>query len=142
MTTLADLPDLFAGNVQVNLTVENGCWLWIGTCADDRGYAQYRGEYVHRLAYAAVHGPIPDGLVIDHLCRQPSCVRPSHLEAVTQRENLLRGETINARNAAKETCPKGHRAYRTRGDGSRRCVECDRARDRERDRARRRKVKV
>jgi hypothetical protein len=64
--------------------------------------------YVHRLAYEVFVGPIPDGLQIDHLCRQRACCNPDHLEAVTCRVNLLRGDTITAREAATTHCPQGH----------------------------------
>jgi hypothetical protein len=70
------------------------CWLW--TASTRNGYGQIargdgRVDYAHRLSYEMAHGAIPPGLNIDHLCRQPLCVRPDHLEAVTQRENLRRG---------------------------------------------------
>ena len=88
-----------------------GCWLWeAGTNHD--GYGQFRsgGERVlaHRYAYVRWVGPIPDGLQLDHLCRVPPCVNPEHLEPVTCRENLLRGETAAALNAAKTHCVHGH----------------------------------
>lgn len=63
----------------------------------------------HRWAYELVVGPIPVGLTIDHLCRNPACVRPSHLEVVTMLENNLRAPTsVTAINSAKTHCPKGH----------------------------------
>jgi hypothetical protein len=91
------------------------CWLWNGSLTPD-GYAnlQERVEGVdvnhlgHRLAYEQIVGPVPPGLDLDHLCRFRRCVRPGHLEPTTRRENLLRGETIPARNAAKTHCPAGH----------------------------------
>ena len=81
-----------------------GCWLWTA-CVTGLGYGQFRVThgaptvYAHRWAYEAMVGPIPDELVLDHLCRTPSCVNPSHLEPVTQRINVLRGESPVAKRA-------------------------------------------
>jgi hypothetical protein len=63
---------------------------------------------VHREAYEAIYGNIPAELQIDHKCRVRSCCNPSHLEAVTPKENALRGESRNARNARKTHCKNGH----------------------------------
>jgi len=86
------------------------CWIWQASGA--RGYGLFwngtRQTAAHRFAYESVKGPIPPGLVLDHLCRNPPCVNPAHLEAVTDRVNLLRGDTIPARHAAKTHCPQGH----------------------------------
>lgn len=75
---------------------ETGCWEKLGW-VNNAGYGQVRvGQkffLMHRLAYEGVHGPIPAGMVIDHLCRNRRCSNPDHLEAVTQKENLLRAPT-------------------------------------------------
>lgn len=63
--------------------------------------------YAHRLAYELLVGPIPPGFCIDHLCRNPSCVNPAHLEAVTHAENVRRG-LAGAVQRAKTHCPHGH----------------------------------
>lgn len=92
-------------------------------------YAHFAGKSVHRLAYVRWVGPIPDGLELDHLCRVRSCCRPSHLEAVTHRENTLRSPiTPAARNAKKTHCDYGHEftvenTYRMRA-GGRSCRAC------------------
>ena len=73
------------------------CWLWTGAL-DKYGYGyvswrqsgKKRHFIAHRLIYEELVGPIPDGLVIDHLCRVRHCVNPNHLEPVTQDENLRR----------------------------------------------------
>jgi hypothetical protein len=84
----------------------------------------------HRTMYEHAKGPIPAGLVIDHLCRQPRCCNPDHLEAVTQRENLLRGQTVNAAAVAQTHCIHGHsfneaNTYRPPGQPNKRmCRAC------------------
>lgn len=79
----------------------SGCWLWLASLRAN-GYGQVgrggRGsgmELAHRAAYNLYVGPIPDGLVLDHLCRVRACVNPAHLEPVTNTENLRRGDHPN-----------------------------------------------
>ena len=73
---------------------DNGCWIWTGQTTI-AGYGQFTRNrktiYAHRAMYESEVGPIPEGLVIDHLCRTPSCVNPAHLEPVTNAENVRRG---------------------------------------------------
>ena len=113
----------------------DSCWIWLGgKTTNGYGTVRYKGKtnYIHRLVYTLVKGPIPIGLQIDHLCRVRLCCNPDHLEAVTQRENLLRGNTITAKNVAKTECPKGHLYNETNTihrDGNRICRECKRLRD-------------
>lgn len=112
------------------------CWLWQGATGPT-GYGRIRRTnlpsdgmvYVHRVTYEALVGPIPDGLVIDHLCRVRNCVNPKHLEPVTCRENLLRGHTGPAANLAKTECPSGHpydAANTYHYMGTRQCRACRR----------------
>jgi hypothetical protein len=91
----------------------DGCWVW-GGAHDPTGYGvifgtldggRYRKLYTHRVAYTVHVGPIPDGRDLDHLCRNRWCCNPEHLEPVTRRENLLRGETLTAYHARREVCP-------------------------------------
>jgi hypothetical protein len=82
----------------------------------------------HRIAYQLLVGPIPDGLVLDHLCRNRACCNPRHIEPVSQRENLMRGETVCASHAIKTHCINGHafdeaNTYIDR-EGKRKCREC------------------
>lgn len=88
------------------------CWLWTGHTKSGT-YGQFtlfphHQMPAHRFAYITEVGAIPNGLVLDHLCRNPRCVRPDHLEAVTQRENVLRGEGIAAKRSAQTHCVRGH----------------------------------
>lgn len=95
----------------------NGCWIWQGALDRD-GYGQlkYRDQpnvpstqmRAHRASYLAFVGPIMGDLTIDHLCRVRRCVNPTHLEAVTSRENILRGVSRSAVNARKTRCSEGH----------------------------------
>ena len=80
------------------------CWLWLAATSHGYGTFQSNGKLVraHRYAYELLVGPIPGGLVIDHLCRTTACVNPEHLEPVTQRENLLRG--AGGKVASEEKC--------------------------------------
>lgn len=98
----------FERHVERTLT----CWLWTGSLTE-HGYGHFgpvRGTTVkaHRFAYQQFVGPIPDDLPLDHLCRVRRCVNPAHLEPVTQRENLLRGDTSTAAFAAQTHCMRGH----------------------------------
>jgi hypothetical protein len=89
------------------------CWLWTGHIAKgSKGYARLgwlgRQQLAHRVAYELVIGPIPEGLTLDHLCRVRHCVNPRHLAAITNRENILRGESPSAKWAGRTHCGKGH----------------------------------
>jgi len=121
---------------------ENGCMNWTGGL-NGVGYGQfYRGRtdlgdtgktYAHRWSYETFVGPIPEGLHLDHLCRNRACVNPDHLEPVTIRENLLRGVGPSATNARKTACPQGHplagaNLYVNPNNSQRSCRECGRER--------------
>ncbi len=99
-----------------------GCWEWNGGI-NGAGYGSSGGRGAHRIAYEMAFGPIPDGLEIDHLCRNTICVNPDHLEAVTKLENLIRSDCIGSVNARRTVCKHGHE-FTTLPDGSRRCLVC------------------
>lgn len=117
----------------------SGCWLWTGSV----NLAQYgrltvegRTHQAHRLSWAIAHGPLHGRMVIDHLCRNPTCVNPDHLEPVTNQENGLRGDS----GRRITHCPQGHeyteaniywqRATGTTGEKTNRCCRtCRSARD-------------
>ncbi len=108
------------------------CWEWSGTMRPDGyGVAWVDGRLVraHRFFYESHVGPIPDGLVLDHLCRNTRCVNPAHLEAVTQRTNVRRGVGLFADRARQTHCKWGHEfiddnIYRHPQRGTRMCRTC------------------
>lgn len=89
----------------------DGCWFWMAA-KNPHGYGvvkiRQRNYLAHRAVYEHFVGPIPQGLQLDHLCRNRACVRPEHLEPVTSRENTMRGEGVSAKCARKTHCPRGH----------------------------------
>lgn len=112
----------------------DGCWFWTGAISNT-GYGTYGkpAALAHRLVYELLVEPIPEGLQIDHLCRNRACVNPSHLEPVSQRTNLARGESPTAINARKTECPQGHpydadNTYVNPKTGWRMCRTCNRIR--------------
>jgi len=114
----------------------SGCWIWTAASCP-KGYGRISIDrsprMVHRVAYTALVGAIPDGLHLDHLCRTPSCCNPVHLEPVTNAVNTARG-LAGINNLTKTHCPSGH-PYSTEntrmihnalGRASRICKRCRR----------------
>ncbi|MFF3643369.1 HNH endonuclease signature motif containing protein [Streptomyces sp. NPDC002564] len=108
---------------------QTGCWEWTASSTTS-GYASFTvpglARTAHRAAYLLMVGPIPEGLHLDHLCRNRLCVNPDHLEPVTQAENNRRA------GAARTRCAKGHvydvaNTY-IRSNGARDCRACNRER--------------
>lgn len=123
------------------------CWLWAAALNGPvgKGYGVIWGRnskgaavkfYAHRLAWELAHADeIPGGLLIDHLCRTRHCVNPAHLEVVTARVNLLRGDSPAAKHSVKTHCPNGHpyderNTYHVPGRNIRQCITCNVARKR------------
>lgn len=107
------------------------CWEWHGSI-NLEGYGAIKQntvrKVVHRVAYEYLVGKIPEGLVLDHLCRNRRCVNPDHLEPITTKENVLRGYGTGAVHARRTHCPKcGGDEWKQRSDGGRRCIPCNRA---------------
>ncbi|AVO22317.1 HNH endonuclease [Mycobacterium phage Smeagol] len=125
------------------VVASNGCWLWTAG-KNHAGYGKFyaggKDVAAHRWSYEWFHGPIPDGLTVDHLCNIRHCVNPAHLRPATSRENsFAEHSNSTARvNAEKDSCPRGHRyeywnvppSFRKRGERS--CRSCILARSRSR----------
>lgn len=132
-----ELPARFTAKYVVDETT--GCWLWTAGL-NGQGYGHFsldgRMQRAHRVAYELLVGPVPEGLELDHLCRVRRCVNPAHLEAVTHRENTLRGDTVPASRAKLTHCKRGHPLepphLRRTSNGSRRCWTCEKQLQRER----------
>lgn len=128
---------------------ETSCHLFMGSLSAN-GYGQLapdagggRGANplrAHVVAWTQAHGPVPVGLELDHLCRQRACCNVNHLEAVTRRENFLRGDHPSAKAVRSGRCLRGHPydAINTyaRPNGRRECRECGRQKNRARSQAR------
>lgn len=121
------------------LVTENplDCWAWTAQTSPD-GYGRFQvasaSKLAHRVAFEQVNGGIPAGLQLDHLCRNRACCNPNHLEPVTQRENISRGNS-GLPQLSRTHCPASH-AYDAVNTyvykGSRICKECTRDRVRKR----------
>ena len=119
------------------------CWLWQGALGRG-GYGNFSATKrstinAHRFAYESLIGPIPEGLVLDHLCRVRRCVNPQHLRVVSPRINVLAGVALSAQNARKDRCQHGHpfdeantRYYLTKRGLTRQCRACHREYERDR----------
>lgn len=132
MSLTSRLPERFAAKVSI---ARDGCWNWTAS-KDAKGYGFYwvgtrrdgRMHRAHRVSYELLVGPIPASLVLDHLCRNTSCVNPSHLEPVTAGENTLRGTSFSASNSRRITCLAGHPFDGVNSSsGSRFCRTCQNA---------------
>ena len=112
------------------------CWPFLSRLQKS-GYAVQiriggRPMYPHKAAYESTFGPVPDGFVLDHLCRNTMCCNPTHLQVVTQRINLMRGNGEAAKCAKNTHCKRGHEllgdnvTHRMNrwGNAERRCKQC------------------
>lgn len=120
---------------------ESGCWIWTGYVGP-HGYGMIHVSWnagtsmpavAHRVSYELNVGPIPEGLVLDHLCKVRACVNPAHLEPVSQGTNFLRSDHPSARAVRTGHCKRGHELINAnlnvRPDGKRDCRACVRERN-------------
>jgi hypothetical protein len=112
--------------------IADGCWEWGGP-RSDTGYGKFSISQrlhakAHRWAWEWMNGPVPDGLSLDHLCRNRGCVNPWHMEPVTHAENVRRGRSGRF-HGDKTHCPQGHaydeaNTYIVKVTGARQCRTC------------------
>lgn len=122
--------------IEPRLDKSGECWLWTGSKSEE-GYGHVwcggTSRRAHRVVFAQFRGDTT--LELDHLCRNPSCCNPAHLEPVTTQENSARGVGPSSWALRDGACKHGHRfvdgSYYVRVDGARQCRECERKRDRE-----------
>lgn len=115
----------------IDLSTE--CWNWKKQ-KDKEGYGHFKADGIdwlaHRFSYVMEKGIVMPGLVLDHLCRNTSCVNPSHLEAVSDKVNILRGNGITAKQSRQTHCHKGHEFSKENTyinkRGGRQCRKCNR----------------
>lgn len=135
---------------------QDGCWNWKGN-TDSKGYGRVyfrrvgkKRLYVlaHRASYLLSCGVLPRRKIIDHLCRNRRCVNFNHFEFVDVGENVLRGQSYQARNARKSHCKRGHALSGNNlckyslARGGRHCMECKRMHGRKYNAVRREPVKM
>lgn len=121
--------DVLSLLIRKSVALDSGCWEWSGY-KNKNGYGAtvLKGKKLlaHRVSYTYLRGPIPTGLVLDHLCRNHACVNPDHLEPVTHAENMRRWSTSITK------CTNGHEYTDSNTyidpSGGKRCRECNRLR--------------
>ena len=133
---LSDWTRLMNERLWAKVDATGDCWEWTAS-KDQDGYGLFhlpsprRTRRAHRVVWEELIGPIPDGMVVDHWCKNPSCVNPDHLNLTTQRMNVLRGVSTGARAIRTNQCIHGHSlADAYTWNGKRKCRTCHRLRQR------------
>lgn len=113
------LPDYIWNKIQPD---SSGCWIWTGLLIEGYGQQQFEKKCwrAHRLVYTLIKGPIPHGLVADHLCNMKNCVNPLHIQLVTTQENVSRSNT--GRRAS--YCKNGHNTSFLGSRSGGNCKQC------------------
>jgi hypothetical protein len=127
-----DVDNDMISSFKKRLIIKEGCWSWKSK-PNKSGYSVFSYKkkpfYAHRFSFALFNGPLKEGLVIDHVCRNRSCLNPKHLRQVSQKINCIENsDSFSAINSRKTHCVKGHSLdknnLRIRNNGSRRCLIC------------------
>ena len=150
ITNLPVVPPLRDRFMEAVKKMPSGCWEWQAS-KNNFGYGNLtlpsrQHVYAHRFSYEKFVGPIPDGMDLDHLCRNPPCVNPAHLEPVTHRENMYRSDSADIAAFLSGKCRQGHEmtpdnTYKYPNRPGRECRKCMRLRGQRRVRVRDRRKK-
>lgn len=138
ITARANVPSIerFMHYIEIS---PSGCWEWSGG-TNSEGYGNFslknQAVKAHRYSFGYFKGEIPKGFVVDHLCRNHKCVNPDHLEAVSNKTNIIRGVGLASQESKRTHCPFGHEytednIYRTKNK-YRNCKACAIRRSKER----------
>lgn len=133
---MIEYDEAFKARFWAKVNAKGSCWEWTASTKGN-GYGQVKHRdrksplFAHRAAYEILVGPIPDGMTLDHLCKNTLCVNPDHLEVVTMKVNALRSSSPPAINAIKTHCVRGHEYSPDNlvgGTRGRKCKVCHRER--------------
>lgn len=110
-TLLATKQEYFVAKFEKKIIRSEDCWKWTGVISSNGyGRIEHKGKHLmaHRVSFLLNGGIIPQGMILDHLCRNRGCVNPNHLRVVSCKENVLCGENQTASKSRQVNCLKGH----------------------------------